>query len=183
MTLQRVVPGAVVPYRVRVPDGEIRELLVVPLCRVTALGHQGDQYPVRLDDGAGRAIDELFLDQRPFLRVPVLCGLRQRADVEIRMTFHARRKVAFRLPRTLVFLDGPVVFGPERLTQAPPALLGDDEPGGRAHHQDGGDDDDDDQPRGHRYLSSGYLPVNPRQAVDAPAFISGNPCGTRTFGS
>ncbi len=74
MTRQRVVSGAVVPQGVRVPDGKVRELLVVPVGGVAALGHQRDQYPVRLDDRAGRAIDELFLDQRPFLGVPVLCG-------------------------------------------------------------------------------------------------------------
>lgn len=116
MVLQRFVSGAVVPQRVRVPDGQIRELLVVPFGRVAALGHQGDQYPVRLHDGAGRTVDELLLDQRPFLRVPVLCGRRQRTNVEVRMAFHARRQVAFRFSRALVFLDGPVVLGPERLS-------------------------------------------------------------------
>lgn len=88
MTHQGVVSGAVVPQGVRVPDGQVRELLVVPVGGVAALGHQRDQYPVRLDDCTSRAIDELFLDQRPFLRVPVLCGRWQRTDVEIRVALH-----------------------------------------------------------------------------------------------
>ncbi len=32
-------------------------------------------------------------------------------------------------------------------------------------------------------ISSGYLPVHPRQAVDAPVMMSGNHWGTSIFGS